>query len=147
MIPICSTSFWPFTLSCREVFHSHRVSICKTTPWVLVKAIEHFSVWRTYCCKWYLSQPDHGSLLQYGGLFRYTPYKGFNGNDSFVYTICDVNGNVASGSVNIDILSIPPQFVSFPSQLHGTEDLISPRFGYVAFLYSRFSFEKMKNTS
>nr|XP_027120821.1 protein GAMETE EXPRESSED 2-like [Coffea arabica] len=75
------------------------------------------------------SRPDHGSLLQYGGLFRYTPYKGFNGNDSFVYTICDVNGNVASGSVNIDILSIPPQFVSFPSQLHGTEDLISPRFG------------------
>ncbi|KAL6994764.1 glutathione exchanger [Sarracenia purpurea var. burkii] len=75
------------------------------------------------------SKPGHGSLLQYGQLFRYTPYKGFVGNDSFSYTISDVNSNLASGAVNISVLSIPPQFVSVPSQLQATEDLVSPRFG------------------
>ncbi|KAJ9699630.1 hypothetical protein PVL29_005479 [Vitis rotundifolia] len=75
------------------------------------------------------SEPDHGSLLKYGGLFRYTPYKGFFGNDSFNYTISDVNGNLATGAVHISVLSIPPQFVSFPSQLQAIEDMISPRFG------------------
>ncbi|KAH7863730.1 hypothetical protein Vadar_021285 [Vaccinium darrowii] len=59
----------------------------------------------------------------------YTPYKGFAGNDSFSYTISDVNSNVASGAVNISIISIPPQFVSIPNQLHAIEDLISPIFG------------------
>ncbi|GMH08294.1 hypothetical protein Nepgr_010134 [Nepenthes gracilis] len=76
-----------------------------------------------------LSHPLHGSVLQIGKLFRYTPYKGFYGNDSFSYTILDVNGNVATASVNISILSIPPQFVSFQAQLHATEDVISPKFG------------------
>ncbi|KAH7842189.1 hypothetical protein Vadar_002493 [Vaccinium darrowii] len=75
------------------------------------------------------SQPGHGSLLQYGKLFLYTPYKGFAGNDSFSYTISDVNSNLASGAVNISIISIPPQFVSIPNQWHAIEDLISPRFG------------------
>ncbi|CAN4098029.1 unnamed protein product [Withania somnifera] len=64
------------------------------------------------------SKPGHGSILQYGHLFRYTPFKGFNGKDSFSYTICDVNGNIASGG-----------FVSVPTQLLATEDIISPRFG------------------
>ncbi|KAK3001560.1 hypothetical protein RJ639_021183 [Escallonia herrerae] len=75
------------------------------------------------------SKPVHGSLLQYGHDFRYTPYKGFYGNDSFTYTISDVNGNLASAAVNISILLTPPQFVSFPSQLLATEDALSPRFG------------------
>ncbi|CAI9089753.1 OLC1v1024385C1 [Oldenlandia corymbosa var. corymbosa] len=75
------------------------------------------------------SAPHYGSLLQYGRLFRYTPYKGFYGNDSFLYTISDLNGNHASGLVNIAILSVPPQLSLFPSQLQGTEDLVSPRYG------------------
>ncbi|MCD7455627.1 hypothetical protein HAX54_028836 [Datura stramonium] len=75
------------------------------------------------------SKPGRGSSLQYGHLFRYTPFKGFYGRDSFSYTICDVNGNIASGGVDISVLSIPPQFVSVPSQLLATEDVISPRFG------------------
>ncbi|XP_018632337.1 protein GAMETE EXPRESSED 2 isoform X5 [Nicotiana tomentosiformis] len=75
------------------------------------------------------SKPGHGSTLQYGRLFRYTPFKGFYGRDSFSYTICDVNGNIASGGVDISVLSIPPQFVSVPSQLLATEDVISPQFG------------------
>ncbi|KAK4338873.1 hypothetical protein RND71_040335 [Anisodus tanguticus] len=73
--------------------------------------------------------PGHGSTLQYGHLLRYTPFKGFYGRDFFSYTICDVNGNIASGGVDISVLSIPPQFVSVPSQLLATEDFISPRFG------------------
>ncbi|KAJ4955934.1 hypothetical protein NE237_012717 [Protea cynaroides] len=75
------------------------------------------------------SMPFHGSLLQYGQLFRYTPYKGYFGNDSFTYSISDINENLASASVIISILSTPPQFVSLPVQLEATEDLISPRFG------------------
>ncbi|KAK4854944.1 hypothetical protein QYF36_002662 [Acer negundo] len=75
------------------------------------------------------SKPGHGSLLQYGQIFRYTPYKDYIGNDTFLYTISDVNGNLATAAVNIYVLSIPPQFVSFPTQLQATEDMITPRFG------------------
>ncbi|CAH9065424.1 unnamed protein product [Cuscuta europaea] len=87
----------------------------------------------------YFSKPDHGSLLQYEHLFRYTPHRGFTGNDSFSYTISDINGNFASGSVNISVLSIPPQFVSYPSQLQATEDVVSPRYGGFAGLEIMYS--------
>ncbi|KAJ6908539.1 hypothetical protein NC651_018821 [Populus alba x Populus x berolinensis] len=76
-----------------------------------------------------LSKPDRGSLLQNGNLFRYTPYKDYYGNDSFTYTLSDVNGNLASASVIISVLNIPPQFISFPVQLQATEDVIGPRYG------------------
>ena len=62
-------------------------------------------------------------------MFRYTPYKDYYGNDSFWYTISDINGNIATTYVNISVLNIPPQFASVPSQLQATEDLICPRFG------------------
>ncbi|XP_019053575.1 PREDICTED: protein GAMETE EXPRESSED 2 isoform X3 [Nelumbo nucifera] len=75
------------------------------------------------------SMPRHGSLLKYGRLFRYTPHKGYFGNDSFTYTISDINGNIVSAMVIISVLGIPPQFVSSPIQLKATEDMISPRFG------------------
>ncbi|XP_043811486.1 protein GAMETE EXPRESSED 2-like isoform X7 [Manihot esculenta] len=64
-----------------------------------------------------------------GQFFRYTPYQNYYGNDSFMYTISDVNGNLAFATVSIDVLNIPPQFISFPSQLQATEDMISPRYG------------------
>jgi hypothetical protein len=79
-----------------------------------------------------LCQSDHGSLIQNGRIFRYTPYADYYGNDSFWYTISDINGNLAKASVYISVLNIPPQFASVPSQLQATEDLISPRFGYVS---------------
>ncbi|XP_050214709.1 protein GAMETE EXPRESSED 2 isoform X5 [Mercurialis annua] len=72
------------------------------------------------------SKPVRGSLLQYGHLFRYTPYQDYFGNDSFMYTMADVNSNLASAIVNISILHIPPQFILFPSLLQATEDMISP---------------------
>ncbi|KAG1364414.1 protein GAMETE EXPRESSED 2 [Cocos nucifera] len=75
------------------------------------------------------STPFHGSLLQYGQQFRYTPYRGFYGNDSFSYTISDINNNVATGTVFISVLCQPPQFVSVPVCLHVTEDVISSKFG------------------
>ncbi|XP_061369324.1 protein GAMETE EXPRESSED 2, partial [Gastrolobium bilobum] len=75
------------------------------------------------------SKSDHGSLIQNGRIFRYTPYKDYYGNDSFWYTISDINGNLATASVYISVLNVPPQFASVPSQLQATEDLISPRFG------------------
>ncbi|WOL12428.1 protein GAMETE EXPRESSED 2 isoform X1 [Canna indica] len=75
------------------------------------------------------SIPLHGSLLQYGKLFRYTPYQGFFGNDSFSYTISDVNKNIATAMVFISVLCKPPQFVSLPAGLHAIEDIVSPIIG------------------
>ncbi|KZV31138.1 protein GAMETE EXPRESSED 2-like [Dorcoceras hygrometricum] len=75
------------------------------------------------------TKPHHGSLMLYGYLFRYTPYKRFHGNDSFLYTIADVNGNLASGAVDIFVLCVPPQLVSIPMNLQATEDVVSPTFG------------------
>ncbi|XP_021741212.1 protein GAMETE EXPRESSED 2-like [Chenopodium quinoa] len=75
------------------------------------------------------SNPNSGSVLLNGLLFRYTPYKGFYGNDSFSYTICDLNGNTASASINISVLSVPPQLMSLPTSLKGTEDVLCPKFG------------------
>ncbi|KAJ1407669.1 Immunoglobulin-like fold [Sesbania bispinosa] len=72
---------------------------------------------------------NHGSLIQNGRIFRYTPYEDYYGNDSFWYTISDINENLATASVYISVLNIPPQFASVPSQLQATEDFISPRFG------------------
>ncbi|PON88358.1 1,4-alpha-glucan-branching enzyme [Trema orientale] len=85
------------------------------------------------------SEPSHGSLLQYGRLLRYTPQKDYYGNDSFMYTISDINGNLATASVNISVLTIPPQFVSFPSQLQATEDELSPKFGGFSGFEIRYS--------
>ncbi|KAL9282862.1 putative immunoglobulin-like protein [Arabidopsis thaliana] len=75
------------------------------------------------------SQPGHGSLLRDGNLLRYTPIKDFSGNESFLYTIADINGNLAEATVYIFVLTAPPQFVSFSGGLQATEDLISPRYG------------------
>ncbi|XVE65590.1 hypothetical protein DITRI_Ditri08aG0012400 [Diplodiscus trichospermus] len=92
------------------------------------------------------SRPSHGSLLQYGRLFRYTPYKDYFGNDSLRYTISDIHGNLASAAVNISVLTIPPQFVSFPSQLQAIEDVISPRFGGYSGFEIKYS-DPMENIS
>ncbi|KNA05819.1 hypothetical protein SOVF_186820 [Spinacia oleracea] len=75
------------------------------------------------------SNPHSGSVLQSGLLFRYTPYKGFYGNDSFSYTIHDLNGNTATASVNISVLSIPPQLLSLSTSWKGSEDVLCPKFG------------------
>ncbi|XP_043811582.1 protein GAMETE EXPRESSED 2 isoform X2 [Manihot esculenta] len=74
----------------------------------------------------------NASIIEFskdGQFFRYTPYQNYYGNDSFMYTISDVNGNLAFATVSIYVLNIPPQFISFPSQLQATEDMISPRYG------------------
>ncbi|XP_047312347.1 protein GAMETE EXPRESSED 2 isoform X1 [Impatiens glandulifera] len=76
----------------------------------------------------HFSKPTRGSLLQYGLQYRYTPYRGYVGNDSFSYVVSDANDNLANGSVNISVFSIPPQLISFPSQLQATEDEITPKF-------------------
>ncbi|XP_020877406.1 protein GAMETE EXPRESSED 2 isoform X3 [Arabidopsis lyrata subsp. lyrata] len=82
------------------------------------------------------SQPGHGSLLRDGNVLRYTPIKDFSGNDSFLYTIADINGNLAAATVYIFVLTAPPQFVSFSGGLQATEDLISPRYGQAFFIFS-----------
>ncbi|CAL9242782.1 unnamed protein product [Arabidopsis halleri] len=81
------------------------------------------------------SQPDHGSLLRDGNVLRYTPIKDFSGNDSFLYTIADINGNLAAATVYIFVLTAPPQFVSFSGGLQATEDRVSPRYGQAFFIF------------
>ncbi|KAM0880711.1 hypothetical protein ACQ4PT_033404 [Festuca glaucescens] len=76
-----------------------------------------------------LSSPLHGSVLRYDQSYRYTPFEGFFGNDSFSYTVSDQHTNVASGEVFISVLCRPPHFISLPKQLHVTEDMIGPKFG------------------
>ncbi|XP_012828126.1 PREDICTED: LOW QUALITY PROTEIN: protein GAMETE EXPRESSED 2 [Erythranthe guttata] len=90
------------------------------------------------------TKPSHGSLLQYGNVFRYTPYRGLFGNDSFSYSIIDINGNFGSGAVDLLILCRPPQFISIPSNLQATEDLISPTFGYDLLLSNLHQIRKRK---
>lgn len=79
-------------------------------------------------------KPLHGSVLQYNQGYRYTPFERFFGNDSFSYTVYDKHGNVASGTVFISVLCRPPQFISLPTQLHATEDIIGPKFGYASLI-------------
>ncbi|PNT64619.1 hypothetical protein BRADI_4g30665v3 [Brachypodium distachyon] len=76
-----------------------------------------------------LSSPLHGSVVDYNQSYRYTPFKGFFGNDSFSYTVSDKHSNVVSGAVFISVLCRPPEFISLPKQLHVTEDIIGPKFG------------------
>ncbi|XP_033140525.1 protein GAMETE EXPRESSED 2 isoform X4 [Brassica rapa] len=92
------------------------------------------------------SQPDHGSLLRDGNLLRYTPIKDFSGNDSFLYTIVDINGNLGIATVYIFVLTAPPQFVSFSGGLQATEDQISPRSGGFSGLEISYS-DKLENIS
>ncbi|XP_004298140.1 PREDICTED: protein GAMETE EXPRESSED 2-like [Fragaria vesca subsp. vesca] len=92
------------------------------------------------------SKPGHGSLIEYGKLLRYTPYKDYYGNDSFVYIMSDINGNLATAPVNIFILTIPPQVVSFPSELQATEDEVNPKFGGFSGFMIRYS-DMMENIS
>ncbi|KAJ4761187.1 Protein GAMETE EXPRESSED 2 [Rhynchospora pubera] len=85
------------------------------------------------------SIPIHGSLLRYGELFRYTPYKGYFGDDFFNYTIFDNNNNTATGNVFVFVRCKPPQFSSLPTQLNVTEEMLSPKFsefGRIEMTYS-----------
>ncbi|KAJ1289745.1 hypothetical protein BS78_02G187800 [Paspalum vaginatum] len=75
------------------------------------------------------SSPLHGSVLQFNHIYRYTPFEGFFGNDSFSYTITDAQNNVVTATVFISVLCRPPQFISLPQKLHVTEDTIGPQFG------------------
>ncbi|KAJ0232276.1 Protein GAMETE EXPRESSED 2 [Hirschfeldia incana] len=92
------------------------------------------------------SQPGHGSLLRDGNLLRYTPIKDFSGNDSFLYTIVDINGDLGIATVYITILTAPPQFASFSGGLQATEDLTSPRSGGFSGLEISYS-DKLENIS
>ncbi|XP_057772111.1 protein GAMETE EXPRESSED 2 isoform X2 [Salvia miltiorrhiza] len=75
------------------------------------------------------SKPRHGSLLLYGSIFRYTPYKDFYGSDDFSYTMSDSNGNLASAAVDLHVVCRPPRFASIPSSLQAVEDDVTPKFG------------------
>ncbi|KFK40717.1 gamete expressed 2 protein [Arabis alpina] len=92
------------------------------------------------------SHPGYGSLLRDGNILRYTPFKDFSGNDSFLYTMVDINANLATATSYIFILTAPPQFISFSGGLQATEDLMSPRSGGFSGLEISYS-DIMENIS
>ncbi len=50
-----------------------------------------------------VSNPAHGTAKIEGNQIRYTPNAGFNGQDSFIYTVSDGNGGIRSASVTITV--------------------------------------------
>jgi hypothetical protein len=51
-----------------------------------------------------VAQPQHGSAaIQPDGTVRYTPASGFEGADSFAYTVSDGRGGTATASVSVDV--------------------------------------------
>jgi Bacterial Ig domain/RTX calcium-binding nonapeptide repeat (4 copies)/Divergent InlB B-repeat domain len=51
-----------------------------------------------------VTQPQHGAAaIQPNGMVRYTPAAGFEGPDSFSYTLSDGRGGTASASVAVDV--------------------------------------------
>jgi hypothetical protein len=68
-------------------------------------------------------QPAHGTLVQVGTTVTYTPDAGFVGQDSFTYTVFDVNGGAASATATITVQAPgnnPP--VALGEAFLGTED-------------------------
>ncbi|KAL6655553.1 hypothetical protein ACP70R_006379 [Stipagrostis hirtigluma subsp. patula] len=92
------------------------------------------------------SLPLHGSVLQFNQIYRYTPFQGFFGNDSFSYTISDELNNVATATVFIAVVCRPPQFISLPQNLRVTEDIIGPQFGGFSGIKILYS-DKAENVS
>jgi len=50
-----------------------------------------------------VSNPSHGTAKIEGTQIRYTPNAGFNGQDSFIYTVSDGNGGIRSASVLVNV--------------------------------------------
>ncbi|MBI1297487.1 hypothetical protein GC175_21320 [bacterium] len=50
-----------------------------------------------------VSNPSHGTARIEGAQIRYTPNAGFNGQDSFIYTVSDGNGGIRSASVLVNV--------------------------------------------
>ncbi|KAJ0594638.1 putative immunoglobulin-like, Filamin family [Helianthus annuus] len=124
---------WPFKVQAFDAKEFPSVRDDEVDAWEDQSAVVNvlnndivFDDKRTIC---EFQKPSHGSLLQYGDLLRYTPYKGFYGHDKFVYKMANAHGNTGHGCVNIYVRTIPPQFVSYPKLLHAVEDTLSPQFG------------------
>ncbi|MFK7904519.1 MAG: SdrD B-like domain-containing protein, partial [Chitinophagales bacterium] len=49
------------------------------------------------------SQPISGTLILNGDIFEYTPFDGFEGEDSFIYQVCDYQGVCAEATVTIQV--------------------------------------------
>jgi hypothetical protein len=63
-----------------------------------------------------ITQPSHGSARIDGDVVRYTPDAGYEGSDSFTYTISDGNGGSDTATVNLtvglSIVYLPMHFVA-----------------------------------
>ena len=53
-----------------------------------------------------VNQPPHGSLVHDGERVTYVPDPGYNGTDSFTYTVSDGNGETATARVVIEVLPV-----------------------------------------
>ena len=81
-----------------------------------------------------VGQPVHGSVYQSGNTVYYSPYYGYTGSDSFIFTIYESNGASVTSSVTITVMApLPPQVTN----LHlvnnvGTSSLLTTNDGMIA---------------
>lgn len=53
------------------------------------------------------TQTTHGTVtVNADGTFEYIPYTHYSGADSFTYTLSDTDGDVSTGTVNIDVIAV-----------------------------------------
>jgi hypothetical protein len=70
-----------------------------------------------------VSGPSHGTLVNNGdGTFTYAPDPDFNGNDSFVYKICDEDGLCAEATANITVTPVNDPPVAVDDNVSTPED-------------------------
>lgn len=69
-----------------------------------------------------ISQPDHGTTSIVNNKVEYTPDTGFSGTDSFIYTINNISGNFANGTVNITVNPVNHAPIANDDQFTTNED-------------------------
>ncbi len=69
-----------------------------------------------------VTQPDHGSVVNNGSDVTYSPDPGFNGVDTFAYTISDGNGASGSASVTVAVVAVNDPPVAVDDTVSTEED-------------------------
>ena len=70
-----------------------------------------------------VTQGAHGSVvLNQDGTVTYTPASGYEGSDSFTYTVTDGGSNTATGTISVAVGTVTSQISSILADVSGIED-------------------------
>jgi hypothetical protein len=79
-----------------------------------------------------IGKPTHGGVtMSLNGIFTYTPDPDFNGNDSFVYHLCDVDHDCDTAVVKITVLPVNDKPVANSDSYSVPED--TPLYAFLGF--------------